>query len=285
MASRTRIGKKNRVFTISYEPPSHVFSSKVSCKGPSTYTTLQANISSSLSKTSNAHAPTPLPQPLRVPAPLSQPHLQLNSSQATTLTQKTILNSNAGKILLKISKKLGRAIGNQQARLASECGYVVRSFAPLCYKRWIDIPYEEKNKLYDRFLAKFKLDLTVEHVHKCVNDTLARRYRDYRCKLKEKYFNGKILDDAMKNCPTDIKQVDWDWLCQYWSIPEFQEKMFQIKEQPILEGSEAPTELEIMQVLGKSGGYIRGLGHGPKPASSHSTHLTSVDTESIALRE
>ncbi|CAA2958128.1 Hypothetical predicted protein [Olea europaea subsp. europaea] len=127
--------------------------------------------------------------------------------------------SAAGKISLEISKKLGRAIGNQQALLASECGYIVRYFAPLCYKRWIDIPYEEKNKLYDRVLAKFKLDLTVEHVHKCVNDTLARRYRDYRCRLKEKYFNGKTLDDAMKNCPTDIKQVDWDWLCQYWSTP------------------------------------------------------------------
>ncbi|XP_022880427.1 uncharacterized protein LOC111397656 [Olea europaea var. sylvestris] len=80
----------------------------------------------------------------------------------------------------------------------------------------------KKKKLYDRVLAKFKLELTVEHVHKCVNDALARRYRDYRCRLKEKYFNGKTLDDAMKNHPIDIKQVDWDWLCQYWSTPEFQ---------------------------------------------------------------
>lgn len=62
--------------------------------------------------------------------------------------------------------------------------------------------------------------------------------------------------------------------------------MLQIKEQPVPDGSDAPTELEIMQqVLGKSRGYIRGLGHGPKPASNHSVHLTSVDTESIALRE
>ncbi|CAA3008057.1 Hypothetical predicted protein, partial [Olea europaea subsp. europaea] len=51
MASRTRIGKINRVFTTSYEPPLEVFSSKASCKGPLTQTTLQANISSSLSKT------------------------------------------------------------------------------------------------------------------------------------------------------------------------------------------------------------------------------------------
>ncbi|XP_022878703.1 uncharacterized protein LOC111396520 [Olea europaea var. sylvestris] len=125
----------------------------------------------------------------------------------------------------------------------------------------------------------------------------------------------------MKNCPTDIKQDDWDWLCQYWSTPEFQrsitkdntqgeielyydthysekkgwvndealtryERMLQIKEQLVPEGSEAPTELEILQeVLGKSRGYIRGLGHGPKPATSYSAHLTLVDIESIALRE
>lgn len=64
--------------------------------------------------------------------------------------------SAAGKISLEISKTMGRAIGNQQARLASECGYVVRSFAPLRYKRWIDIPNEEKNKLYDRVLVCHK---------------------------------------------------------------------------------------------------------------------------------
>ncbi|KAL2497767.1 Uncharacterized protein Adt_23317 [Abeliophyllum distichum] len=192
----------------------------------------------------------------------------------------------AGKISLDISKKSGRAIGNQQARLASECGYIVRSFAPLRYKRWIDIPKEEKNTLYDRVLEKFKLDLTIEHVLKCANDALARQYRDYQCRLKKKYFNKKLLDDAMKNHPIDVKQVDWDWLCEYWSTPDFQETMLDIKEQPVLEGSQAPTKFEIMQeVLGKCRGYIRGIGHGPKPASSHSVDLKSPDIESIALRE
>ncbi|KAL2472348.1 Uncharacterized protein Adt_40495 [Abeliophyllum distichum] len=62
--------------------------------------------------------------------------------------------------------------------------------------------------------------------------------------------------------------------------------MFEIKEQPIPKRSEAPTELEIMQeVLGKCRGYIRGLGHGPKPVASNSVDLTSPNTESIALPE
>lgn len=85
MASRTRIGRKNRVLSTLYDPPSDVSLSKASCKDP-------------LSQTSNVQVPTPLTQPLQVPAPLSQPQAQpqpqLNSSQATTLTHETILNSN-----------------------------------------------------------------------------------------------------------------------------------------------------------------------------------------------
>ncbi|KAL2461881.1 Uncharacterized protein Adt_45301 [Abeliophyllum distichum] len=276
MASRTRPGKKNRVVATSCELTTEVPSSKASCNGSLSMTNSQAKISTSSFQTTNVQAPTPLPQPL---------HRKGRGPTRGKGTNNIV--AAAGKISLDISKNSRRAIGNQQARLASECGYIVRSFAPLRYKRWINIPKEEKNTLYVRVLAKFNLDLIVEHVFKCVNDTLARQYRDYRCRLKEKYFNGKLLDDAIRNCPSDVKQVDRDWLCEYWSTPEFQEIVLEIKEQPILEESEAPTEFEIMQkVLGKCRGYIRGFGHGPKPTSSHgSIDLTSTDTESIALRE
>ncbi|KAL2466633.1 Uncharacterized protein Adt_42484 [Abeliophyllum distichum] len=233
MASRRRPRKKKRVVATSCELTAEVLSSKASCKDSLSQTTPQAKISTSLSQTTNVQVPTPLPQPLQVPVPLSQPQTQAPSqhmpSHKTTLAPETTLNSIdinrkgcgrtrckgandivtvVGKISLEISKKLGRAIGNQQARLTSECGYIVRSFAPLQYKRWIDIPKEEEIKLYDRVLATFKIDWTVEYVLKCVNDTLARRYHDYYCRLKEKYFNRKSLDDTIKNCPIDVKQED-----------------------------------------------------------------------------
>ncbi|KAL2517785.1 Uncharacterized protein Adt_14032 [Abeliophyllum distichum] len=225
MASLTRHGKKNRVVATLCELIVEVPSSNASCKGSLSLLNSQANISTSLSQTTNVQAPS-----------------QRISPRATTLASQTTLNSvdsdhslkrkgrgptrgkgtddiitTARKISLDISKKSGRAIGNQQARLANECGYIVRSFAPLRYKRWIDIPKHEKNTLYDRVL----------------------------------------------------------------------ERMLEIKEQPILEESQAPTEFELMQeILGKCRGYIRGLEHGPKPASSHIiVDLTSTDTESIALRE
>ncbi|KAL2480332.1 Uncharacterized protein Adt_33298 [Abeliophyllum distichum] len=154
MASQTRPGKKNRVVATSCELTTEVPSSKASCKGSLSMTNRQAKISTTSFQTTNVQAPTPLPQPLHVPAPLSQPQTQAPSQRisphATTLAPQTTCNSAdsdhslkrkgrgptrgkgtdnivaaAGKISLDISKKSGRAIGNQQARLASECGYIV----------------------------------------------------------------------------------------------------------------------------------------------------------------
>ncbi|KAL2497761.1 Uncharacterized protein Adt_23311 [Abeliophyllum distichum] len=60
--------------------------------------------------------------------------------------------------------------------------------------------------------------------------------------------------------------------------------MLDIKEQPVLRGSQAPIEFEIMQeLLEKCRGYIRGLGYGPKPPASNSVDFTSPNSESIAL--
>ncbi|KAL2497575.1 Uncharacterized protein Adt_23125 [Abeliophyllum distichum] len=184
MASRTRSGKKNRVVATPCELTTEVPSSKASCKGSLSMTNRQAKISTTSFQTTNDQAPTPLPQPLHVSAPLSQAPSQRISPHATTLAPQTTCNSAdsdhslkrkgrgptrgkgtdnivaaAGKISLDISKKSGRAIGNQQARLASECGYIVRSFAPLRYKRWIDIPKDEKNTLYDRVLENVEVTL------------------------------------------------------------------------------------------------------------------------------
>ncbi|KAL2474658.1 Uncharacterized protein Adt_35394 [Abeliophyllum distichum] len=75
------------------------------------------------------------------------------------------------------------------------------------------------------------------------------------------------------------------WWVNYEAQTRYK-RMFEIKEQPIPEGSQAPTRFEIMQeVLVKCRGYIRGLGHGPKPVASRSVDLTSPNTESIVLRE
>ncbi|KAL2506570.1 Uncharacterized protein Adt_22191 [Abeliophyllum distichum] len=154
MTSRTRPGKKNRVVATPCKLTTEVPSSKASCKGSLSMTNPQAKVSTSSFQTTNVQAPTPLPQPLHVPAPLSQPQTQAPSQRisphATTLAPQTTFNyvdydhslkrkergptrgkgtdnivAAAGKISLDISKKSGRAIENQQARLASECGYIV----------------------------------------------------------------------------------------------------------------------------------------------------------------
>lgn len=81
MASRRRIGGKNRVFTTSYEPPLEVSSSKASGKGPLSQTTPQANISYCLELVIFRVLLHYIN--LLVPMALSQPQPQLISPHAT----------------------------------------------------------------------------------------------------------------------------------------------------------------------------------------------------------
>ncbi|RVW85213.1 hypothetical protein CK203_046640 [Vitis vinifera] len=60
------------------------------------------------------------------------------------------------------------------------------------------------------------------------------------------------------------------------------EKMLELQKQPVPEGGQALKEAEIcVQVLGSRSGYIKGLGHGPRPpsSSSKSTHKSHREIE------
>ena len=58
------------------------------------------------------------------------------------------------KIKLYISEETNRPIGRKYSSLlSSECGYLVRKFAPLKYKKWSKILESEKQVLFDRILV------------------------------------------------------------------------------------------------------------------------------------
>ena len=69
--------------------------------------------------------------------------------------------------------------------------------------------------------------------------------------------------------------------------------MLELQNQPMTEGGQALTEAEIcVQVLGSRSGYVKGLGHGPRPppSSSRSRHAKShreieLENELKATRE
>ena len=45
--------------------------------------------------------------------------------------------------------------------------------------------------------------------------------------------------------------------------------MLELQKQPVAEGGQALSDADIcVQVLGSRSGYIKGLGHGPKPPPS-----------------
>ena len=69
--------------------------------------------------------------------------------------------------------------------------------------------------------------------------------------------------------------------------------MLELQKQPIVEGGQALTNADIcVRVLGSRSGYIKGLGHGPRPppSSSRSGHAKSqreieLENEIKATRE
>ena len=69
--------------------------------------------------------------------------------------------------------------------------------------------------------------------------------------------------------------------------------MLELQKQPVAEGGQALSDADIcVQVLGSRSGYIKGLGHGPKPppSSSRSGHSKShreieLENELKATRE
>ncbi|KAL9408182.1 hypothetical protein AB3S75_046685 [Citrus x aurantiifolia] len=90
--------------------------------------------------------------------------------------------------------------------LSSECGYLVRRFAPLQHEKWSKIPESEKQ-------LKFEIDLNLPHVRRCVNNILGGRYRDMRHWMYDHYLDCPSFEEAPKHSYPGICLDDWAWLC------------------------------------------------------------------------
>ncbi|KAL9408181.1 hypothetical protein AB3S75_046685 [Citrus x aurantiifolia] len=97
--------------------------------------------------------------------------------------------------------------------LSSECGYLVRRFAPLQHEKWSKIPESEKQVLFDLLLLKFEIDLNLPHVRRCVNNILGGRYRDMRHWMYDHYLDCPSFEEAPKHSYPGICLDDWAWLC------------------------------------------------------------------------
>ncbi|XP_034677791.1 uncharacterized protein LOC117908288 [Vitis riparia] len=204
--------------------------------------------------------------------------------------------------------------GVNSSRMKSEIGTIVRNYAPLDVEKWADISESDKVFMMEKLQEKFIIDFTQDHVKKAIEGKMAARYRDHRNKCHKHFKKYPTIALAKQNPYKHVSdQKQWDWLCDRFASEKFQrrstlntenrmklpfthrggsrsfvqhveelEKMLELQKQPVLEGGQALKEAEIcVQVLGSRSGYIKGLGHGPRPpsSSSKSTHKSHREIE------
>ncbi|KAJ8642521.1 hypothetical protein MRB53_004269 [Persea americana] len=114
----------------------------------------------------------------------------------------------------------GQPIGKNARDFSTLCGIVVRTpgIAPLQVKKWAEIPEQAKEKLLKTIQEFVVID---KERKKWVLQNLAKKYKDYRKDLKDKYYSTLNTDEErLQHPPPDILGEDWAWLVQYWGRAE-----------------------------------------------------------------
>lgn len=85
-----------------------------------------------------------------------------------------------GRIAIVIEEEDGKPTDENAQKLSSECGCIVRQFAPLQVQKWSKIPMNDRKALFPYLLNKFDIDISAPHICKFLNHNMGRRYADYR---------------------------------------------------------------------------------------------------------
>ncbi|KAG5530445.1 hypothetical protein RHGRI_025407 [Rhododendron griersonianum] len=198
------------------------------------------------------------------------------------------------KVKLGFSRMLGQPTSENEddlTRYTIELGVIVRQFAPLQAKSWAAVPRDAKEMFIAHIREKFDLPETT-YVDKAILQSMGKRYYDSQSRLKTMFEKGVV------DCPAHIEGADWTYLCNLWQDKDYKEKcnkykvsrskprnhhvagskafykvknhlkqLKDVQDQAMANGSVPLTDEELScTVFGPKSGYIRGLGHGPKPS-------------------
>lgn len=131
----------------------------------------------------------------------------------------------SGKIKLDFNTESGRPKdSDKSAKFSNECGYLIRKFAPLQFKKWSAIPAMDTQPLVDRLLSKFDLDMSKTYITKYVHEIMGQRYRTYRYDLHQHFKQFETVEEARLHPPDDVTQEDWDYLCNLFSLEKFKKR-------------------------------------------------------------
>ncbi|KAH7842349.1 hypothetical protein Vadar_004272 [Vaccinium darrowii] len=131
------------------------------------------------------------------------------------------------KVKLGFSKTMGRATSENDddlTRYTTELGIVVRQFAPLQARSWEKVSQDAKDICIAHIREKF--DLPEEaYVDEAILRTMGKRYADHRSRLKRKFEVEGVVD-----CPEDMEEADWTYLCDLWQEQKYKEKCDKYKD-------------------------------------------------------
>nr|XP_016471424.1 PREDICTED: uncharacterized protein LOC107793562 [Nicotiana tabacum] len=104
-----------------------------------------------------------------------------------------------------------------------------RTCCPLKVNSWKEIEQDKINHMWDIVLEKFNFDVS-EGRKSAILGKMSDLYRDYRYKLKKKYFDSKAgYQLRLRNKPKLVAADEWKYLVNLWSDADFQKKSTQNK--------------------------------------------------------
>ncbi|KAI3871088.1 hypothetical protein MKX03_019830 [Papaver bracteatum] len=132
--------------------------------------------------------------------------------------------SHHGKMPIKFSDVAGEPISTNRCKLSTECGIIVRDFAPMQYASWKKIPEHERVVLIERVNEKFELDITRPSIKKYLNDCMARRYSNYMTQMSAHFKKSKTIEEARSKPFENVSPENWLWLCDHFSSEKFKKR-------------------------------------------------------------
>ncbi|KAJ0863463.1 putative transposase, Ptta/En/Spm, plant [Helianthus annuus] len=164
----------------------------------------------------NAATTTAVDQPQVDPPKRRGPNLNLSAT-------KDFENLPEGsKIDLTMAGGTKGFVGKTSTQFANEIGIVVRRVCPMNYHKWVSIPADIKNLMYEKLQGKFNLLRTDKAFMGYVDYRLHRQWTRTRGELSAHWkmnggkTNPRLAISMMKsNCQS---LEDWNHLCDYWEL-------------------------------------------------------------------
>ncbi|XP_020080553.1 uncharacterized protein LOC109704196 isoform X3 [Ananas comosus] len=165
----------------------------------------------------------------------------------------------------------GQPIGNERGLLGQFLGTIARNggLCSLSHKDWRYVKKEKKLDILNQVKKKFLYHQSCE---KWIFKSAGRKWKDYKCSLKARYFDDLAsLDEMYKKVLEDIVRDQWISLVNFWKTEtakaDLQSKIIENQESSNSHGRVAWEGDAYSDVIGKDKyGYMRGVGLAPSPS-------------------